>query len=65
MLTFSIYRGKDGFRWRAKRKGRIVAEGGEAYLRKPSLLKTVNNFLKAIKAGKYEIIQNPILKNRS
>lgn len=32
----AIYRAKDGFRWRLKgANGKIIAEGGEAYKRRP------------------------------
>jgi len=33
---FAIYKAKDGYRWRLKAKnGKIIAEGGEAYKRRP------------------------------
>jgi len=50
-----VYRAKDGFRWRAKRGSRIVAEGGEAYHRKAGLLKSLKALLASVRDGKYEI----------
>lgn len=35
MTKFTIYKAKDGWRWRLKAaNGRIIAESGEAYTRK-------------------------------
>lgn len=43
-LILTIYRDKaDQFRWHMRRHGHIVAEGGEGYRRKRSLLKTVHH----------------------
>ncbi len=35
MANLEIYKAKDGWRWRLIRKGRIIAEGGQAYKRCP------------------------------
>jgi len=44
MTTIHIYKDKSGdFRWRAVRKGRVVADSGEGYRRKVTLVKTVRN----------------------
>ncbi len=43
-MILTIYRDKaDEFRWNMRRCGRIVAESGEGYKRKRSLLKTVRH----------------------
>lgn len=39
-MKFTLYRAKDGWRWRLKsRNGRIVAESGESYRRRGDALK--------------------------
>jgi len=42
-LKLQAYKAKDGWRWRAKNKGRIIAEGGEAYERRATMVKTLMN----------------------
>lgn len=43
-MILTIYRDQaDEFRWHLRRRGRIVAEGGEGYKRKRSLLKAVRH----------------------
>lgn len=34
MLKITVYEAKDGWRWHAKRSGRIMAESGEAYVKR-------------------------------
>lgn len=55
MLKFKVWKSKDGWRWNAKHKGRIVAESGEGYARKAGCHKTLYNILKAIVDGKYSV----------
>lgn len=52
-VKFTVYKARDGYRWNAKRCGRIVAEGGEAYVRSGSCLKSLTAFTKAISAFQY------------
>ena len=41
-MKIHIYKAKDGYRWRAvARNGRTVADGGEAYTRKPGAVRAV------------------------
>jgi uncharacterized protein YegP (UPF0339 family) len=38
--VFSVYRAKDGWRWRLfARNGRVIADSGEAYKRKAAAIK--------------------------
>jgi len=54
-LKLIVYKDKRGeFRWKAKRSGRIVAEGGEGYNRRQKLTRTLENFLKSI--GKMDYV---------
>ena len=37
LCRVEVYKAKDGFRWRLlSRNGKVIADGGEAYTRKPS-----------------------------
>lgn len=55
-LQIHIFKDSAGeFRWHAKRKGRIVAEGGEGYKTKQKLKKTLTNFFTSIQMNDYEI----------
>ena len=56
-LHINIWKAKDGFRWHAKRNGRIVAESGEGYARIASLKKTLNHLMNAIALGDCEVFQ--------
>lgn len=52
-IHFTIYLDRrHEWRWHAKRCGRIVAESGEGYTRKASLLRTLDRFVSAIIGGK-------------
>ena len=44
-IRLQVYKANDGWRWRAKSRGRIIAEGGESYERRPTMIKTLKNFL--------------------
>ncbi len=45
-MTVTVYKAKDGYRWRAKsRNGRIVAESGEAYVRKAACILAYERFV--------------------
>lgn len=49
MSKFTIYKAKDGWRWRLKAaNGRIIAESGEAYTRKADALRAKNQVIGAI-----------------
>lgn len=50
------YRAKDGVRWRIKRKGRIVAESGEAYVRMSSAQRSLRALIESFALGEYEFI---------
>ena len=52
---FEVYEAKDGWRWRAKRAGRIVAECGEAYVRKSVMKRSLNHFLASVAATNFTI----------
>ena len=41
IYTLELHKAGDGFRWRLKRKGRIVAESGEAYSSRSKLSRAV------------------------
>ena len=56
-LHINIWKAKDGYRWHAKRNGRIVAESGEGYARIESLKKTLNHLMNAIALGDCEVFQ--------
>ena len=56
-LHINIWKARDGFRWHAKRNGRIVAESGEGYARIASLKKTLNHLMNAIALGDCEVFQ--------
>lgn len=59
MLTFTVYQAKDGWRWRAKRGGRIVADGGEAYTRRSGAARAVTRFCEAIAGKTFRIDFSP------
>ncbi len=40
-MKFYIYKGKDGWRWRLISRGRIVAESGEGYARRTTVIRTL------------------------
>lgn len=44
-IKIIIYKSKDGYRWRMQRRGRIIADSGEAYTRLASLLKTLKSIV--------------------
>jgi uncharacterized protein YegP (UPF0339 family) len=46
---FEIYRSKDGHRWRLRAKnGRIVADSGEAYVKRSNAIRSVQGFRKLV-----------------
>lgn len=49
-LNIHIYDARDGFRWHAKRGGRIVAESGEGYVKRSSAVKAAQNLVAVIQA---------------
>lgn len=52
---FTLYRAKDGFRWRAKRAGRIVAESGESYVRREKIERSLRRFVRSMRAGAFTL----------
>lgn len=56
MLRFMVYQAKDGWRWRAKRGGRIVADGGEAYSRRSGAFRALWNFIHAVQDNKGRVL---------
>jgi len=51
-----IYQDKNReWRWRALRSGRIVAESGEAYKRRATMMRSLQNFIASLQAFKYVI----------
>jgi len=48
-MKIHIYKARDGWRWRAKAKnGKITADSGEAYTRKPDAKRARAAFIRAI-----------------
>lgn len=56
-LQITVFKAKDGWRWHAKRCGRIVAEGGEAYHRQATLRRTLVRFVESLQDGAYVIVE--------
>lgn len=50
LVTFTPYKAKDGWRWRATSKGRIVAESGEGYKRQRTMIRSLARFLTRIRS---------------
>lgn len=56
-MKFQVYRDKAGeWRWRLRAKnGRIVADSGEGYKRKTTMLKTLTNIIDIISTEGYKL----------
>jgi len=54
-LSITIYKAKDGYRWRMKRGADVVAESGEGYKRLIDLRTTLNNLIESIQTRLYKI----------
>ena len=55
-LKLIIYKDKRGeFRWKAKRSGRVVAEGGEGYNRRAKLYKTLDKLIYSLAKLDYSV----------
>lgn len=52
-LQIEIYEAKDGYRWRMWRSGRIVAESGEAYVKKAQCKRTLIRLSMALASEDY------------
>lgn len=53
---FQLYRAKNRqFAWRAKRSGRIVADGAETYTRHLSAMRSLQRFLRSIREQDYVV----------
>lgn len=53
---FTVYRAKDGgWRWRAKRAGKIVADSGETYNRLPACERSLTRFLDSVEDGAFYV----------
>jgi uncharacterized protein YegP (UPF0339 family) len=53
MLKITVYEAKDGWRWHAKRSGRIVAESGEAYVKRSTCKRIISGLLEAIRMQRW------------
>ena len=53
VVTFECYRARDGWRWHAKRGGRLVAESGEAYTREHGARRALARMLEAIHTDRW------------
>lgn len=59
----TVYKAKDGHRWRmVAPNGRIVAEGGESYVRSSSCFKAACRFIDVISAGGAVVVNQPAQK---
>lgn len=54
-VHFTTYKAKDGWRWHAKRSGRIIADSGEAYTRKSSCKHAAADLVDAVLRLAYDI----------
>lgn len=56
-MKFQVYKDKAGeWRWRLRAKnGRIVADSGEGYKRKTTMLKTLTNIIDIISTEGYKL----------
>lgn len=54
-VKIELYEARDGWRWHAKRSGRIIAESAEGYSRKSKAKKTLLNFLGAVELGNFTV----------
>lgn len=48
-MMLAIYEARDGFRWRALRGGRIVAESGEAYSSRRNCVRALEAFKEGVR----------------
>ncbi len=57
-MTFTLYKAKDGHRWRCKSaNGKIVADGGEAYTRRSGARHSLASFIDHVLSQSYNIIE--------
>lgn len=57
LTTIKVYKAKDGWRWRMRSpNGRIVAEGGKAYVRRSGCYKAAFNLVDTISGGGVKLI---------
>jgi uncharacterized protein YegP (UPF0339 family) len=50
--------GSGQFYWRIRiRNGKILADSGESYKRKSTMMRVLNNLLAGIKANSYEVVE--------
>jgi uncharacterized protein YegP (UPF0339 family) len=64
-LTLTIYQDKaNEFRWNMRRCGRIVAESGEGYRRKHSLLKTVHHLFGGARFRTDDLTQDGVCRRQ-
>lgn len=53
---FVVYRAKDGgWRWQAKRAGKIVADSGESYNRISTIERSLWALLDSVAAGEFDV----------
>lgn len=53
LVKVTVYKAKDGWRWRMERGGRIVADSGEAYTERAHCKRAVSRLLEAIRLQKW------------
>ena len=53
--SISVYKAKDGLRWRMKRAGRIVADSGQGYSRYKSLERSLLRLIDSFKKEQYVV----------
>jgi len=53
---FVVVRGAKEWYWHAKRGSRIVADSGETYKRRVTMLKTLRALIASVRDGKFEIV---------
>jgi len=56
MIRFTVWNSQNGWRWTAKKKGRIVASSaGDGYTRRRNCVQSLNRFIEDISAKQYDI----------
>lgn len=55
-LVFTVYKSQDGWRWRARRGGRTVADGSEAYVSRSNAVRALRRFCIAM-ADEYQVVE--------
>lgn len=53
-LRVEIYKARDGWRWRIRRSGRILADSGEAYTRRFDCQKAITRIADSFRRGLWD-----------